>query len=244
MHPPRSLIPANESQRLQALAPYVALSPAPDAVLDDLVRLTAKLFNVPIALVSLVEEDSVWFKATVGLPGVERVGRAQSMCSVAILQGETTLYDDLQKQPCHLTDPAVAEALQLRFYAGHPLLTPAGYAIGVLCVLDREPRTLDLSELRCLQALASLVMQLLELRRLLQHQPAQAGAVWTLLYGQLDEMLTRIGTLTELAQWEEAPDTPARQAYQRSIAEETDQIIGLLEQHTTDAIAALQATSR
>ena len=79
---PDSLVPPNESQRLEALAPYLVLGNAPDAVFDELVRLTAKLFNVPIALVSLVEEGSVWFKANFGLAGAERVARNESMCSV------------------------------------------------------------------------------------------------------------------------------------------------------------------
>jgi GAF domain-containing protein len=174
MPPSDSLLPANDSARLRALAPYLTLSSAPDAVLDELVRLTAKLFAVPIALVSLVEEGSGWFKANAGLPGVERVAHHESMCSVAILQEETTIYEDLHRQPCHLTDPSVAAALHLGFYAGHPLLTADGHAIGALCVIDRQPRTLSLPELQRLQALAGLVMKLLDLRAALPQQTGRA----------------------------------------------------------------------
>ena len=240
---PSALIPANDPQRLQALLPYLSLGTEPDAVFDDIVRLTAKLFQVPIALVSLVEEDSVWFKANFGLPGAVRVNRDQSICSVAVLREDTTVYEDLRQQPCHLTDPKVAEALALRFYAGHPLRTQDGHQIGALCVIDREPRTLSAVEQRRLQALAVLVMKILELRQLLHQRPEQAQAVWSLLYSELDDLLTRIGTLTKLARWEASPDTSAGQAYQRSIDEEAELVIWLLEQHTVDALAALRATA-
>jgi GAF domain-containing protein len=242
MQKPTSLIPASDPQRLQALLPYLSLGTEPDAVFDDIVRLTAKLFQVPIALVSLVEEDSVWFKANFGLPGAVRVSREQSICSVAVLHEDTTVYEDLQREPCHLTDPKVAEALALRFYAGHPLRTEEGLHIGALCVIDREPRTLSEVEQRRLQALAGLVMKILDLRRLLQQRPEQAPAVWSLLYSELDDLLTRIGTLTQLARWEESPDSLAGQAYQRSIDEEAELVIWLLERHTADALAALQET--
>ena len=161
---PTSLIPADDAERLQALAPYLVLGPAPDAVFDEVVRLTAKLFDVPIALVSLVEEGSVWFKANFGLPdgGAGRVDRDQSICSVAILQDATLVFEDLRREPCRLTRPDVAEALDMRFYAGAPLRNAAGYPIGALCVIDRQPRQLSGPEQARLQALAAVVMQLLD----------------------------------------------------------------------------------
>lgn len=210
---PATLIPANDSHRLAALAPYLLLGSAPDAVFDEVVRLTAKLFQVLIALVSLVEEGSVWFKANFWLGAAERVARDESICSVAILQAETTVYEDLTHEPCHLTDPGVAKALNLRFYAGHPLRTVAGQAIGALCILDRQPRVLSAAEQARLQALAALVMQLLDLRLALHQQPARSSATWLQLYQHLDQSLTRLDTLTELARWEESPDTPAARHY-------------------------------
>ncbi|UOQ74901.1 GAF domain-containing protein [Hymenobacter cellulosilyticus] len=240
MPTPTSLIPANDPQRLQALLPYLSLGTEPDAVFDEIVRLTAKLFQVPIALVSLVEEGSVWFKANFGLPGAVRVNREQSICSVAVLHEDTTVYEDLQREPCHLTDPKVAEALELRFYAGHPLRTEEGHQIGALCVIDRQPRTLSAVEQRRLQALAGLVMKILDLRQLLQQRPEQAQAIWTLLYGELDDLLTRIGTLTKLARGEAGANSPAGPASQHSIDEEAEVVIWLLEQHTADALAALR----
>ncbi|OUJ67413.1 GAF domain-containing protein [Hymenobacter crusticola] len=237
---PPTLIPANDSQRLQALAPYLLLGNAPDAVFDEVVRLTAKLFGVPIALVSLVEEGSVWFKANFGLVGAERVARDESMCSVAILQAKTTVYEDLLREPCQLTEPGIVAALQLRFYAGHPLRTATGEAIGSLCLIDRHPRTLSPEEQARLQRLAAVVMKLLDLRLLLHQETTPSSGIWMQVYHHLDQSLTRLDTLTELAHWEELAMTPAALAYQQSLEEEANVVLQALERQVTIALASFQ----
>lgn len=237
---PTSLIPANDVERLHALAPYRVLGTSPDAVFDEVVRFTAKLFNVPIALVSLVDEGSVWFKANFGLAGAERVERNESVCSVAILQDDTTVYEDLRRTPCQLTDPSVAKALNMQFYAGHPLRNQEGYQIGALCIIDRKPRQLSAAEITRLQKLAAVVMKMLDLRLALLHQPQKSAAVWLLLYDHLDQSLTRLDTLAELSRWEESPDTPQAQLYQRSLQEEAELVTDLLDSQTSRALAAMQ----
>jgi GAF domain-containing protein len=221
------------------LAPYLTLGSAPDPVFTEMGRLTAKLFAVPIALVSLVEKDSVRFKVNEGLAGHEQVARHESLCSVAILQEETTIYADLRAEPCQLTDPQVAETLHLRFYAGHPLLTAEGHAIGTLCVIDRQPRTLSLPELRRLQTLAAIVMKMLDLRVRMQEQSEQVNALWLGLYLQLEESLNRLTTLRDLASWEENNHTAAALGYQRSIEEEADRITRVLDEQLTLALTTL-----
>ena len=233
------LIPANDQERLTALAPYRVLGTAPDAVFDEVVRLVAKLFNVPIALVSLVDEGSVWFKANFGLAGAERVARHESVCSVAILQDHTTVYPDLLAEPCQLTEPGVTEALQLRFYAGHPLQNEQGYNLGALCIIDRQPRQLSAVEQQRLQDLAQVVMQMLKLRLALHQHPAQASATWVKLYDHLDTSLNRLDTLAELARWEESATTPAAVSYQQSRDEEIDLVTRLLAQQVKQSLAAI-----
>lgn len=240
MQAPTSLIPANDQQRLQALAPYLTLGTAPDAVFDEVVRLTAKLFNVPIALVSLVEEGSVWFKANFGLAGATHVSRDESVCSVAVLQADTTVYEDLRREPCQLIRPGVAEALHMQFYAGHPLRNEAGYQIGALCIVDHQPRQLSAPERARLQNLAAIVMKMLDLRLALHRQPASASAMWVQLYDHLDTSLTRLDTLAELAHWEESPTSSAARQFQRSLDEEAELVITLLDKQATDALAALR----
>ncbi len=235
-----SLIPENDYERLQALAPYRVLGTAPDAIFDEVVRLTAKLFNVPIALVSLVDEGTVWFKANFGMAGAERVARNESVCSVAILQEDTTIYADLKAAPCQLTEPGVAEALNLRFYAGHPLRTADGYNIGALCVIDRKPRELSAAEQQRLQKMAHIVMQMLELRVALAQHPEHASGTWVQLYERLDSSLNRLDTLAELARWEESPTTPAALAYEQSREEEITVVTQLLEQQIAAALASVK----
>jgi len=234
------LIPFNEQERLRALAPYRVLGTAPDAVFDEVVRLTAKLFDVPIALVSLVDEGSVWFKANFGLAGAERVARSESICSVAILQEHTTVYNDLVAEPCQLTKPGVAEALQMRFYAGHPLRDAQGYAIGALCIIDRQPRQLSAAEQQRLQDLAHVVMRMLELRLALHQHPEHTSATWVSLYDHLDTSLNRLDTLAELARWEESPATPAALSYQQLREEEISRVTYLLNQQVTNALATIK----
>ena len=235
-----SLIPTNDPERLLALAPYRVLGTAPDAVFDEVVRLTAKLFDVPIALVSLVDEGSVWFKANFGLAGAERVARDESVCSVAILQAETTIYEDLQTEPCRLTKPEVAEALQMRFYAGHPLRDQNGYNIGALCLIDRQPRQLRAAEQQRLQEMAQVVMRMLELRLALHQHPEHASATWVRLYDHLDASLTRLDTLAELARWEESATTVAALDYQQSRQEEGELITRSLGHQVLASLAAIR----
>lgn len=235
----QSLIPANDAERLAALAPYRVLGTSPDAVFDEVVRLTAKLFEVPIALVSLVDEGSVWFKANFGLAGAERVARNESACSVAILQDETTVFSDLVAEPCQLTNPGVAEALNMQFYAGHPLRSKAGYNIGALCVIDRKPRHLSAVEQQRLQALSGIVMHMLELRLALQQRPEQTKQVWLDLYDHLDTSLTRLDTLAELTRWEDSETTPAALKYQQSRDEEAALVIEKLKQQVTQALTSV-----
>jgi GAF domain-containing protein len=235
-----TLIPPNDEARLAALAPYRVLGTAPDAVFDEVVRLTAKLFDVPIALVSLVDEESVWFKANFGIAGAERVARNASICSVAILNEDTTIYSNLLVAPCQLTEPAVAEALQMQFYAGHPLRDDQGYNIGALCVIDRQPRQLSALEQLRLQDLAQVVMQLLKLRLALQQHPEQDSTTWVKLYHHLETSLNRLDTLAELTRWEESPTTPGALSYQQSRDEEMGLVIDLLNRQVTVALAAAE----
>lgn len=234
-----SLIPTNEPERLLALAPYLVLGSAPDALFDEVVRLTAKLFGVPIALVSLVEEGSVWFKANFGLAGAGRVARNESICSVAILQERTTVYENLVAEPCQLTDASMAHALNMQFYAGHPLRNAEGHNLGALCLIDHQPRKLTALEQQRLQELAAIVMQLLELRLALQQRPELMLPVWTQLYDHLDASFSRLATLAELSQLEKSATTPGALRYQLASEEEAALVIRQLAHQVQAALATL-----
>ncbi|HEX8427030.1 GAF domain-containing protein [Hymenobacter sp.] len=223
-----SLIPFDDALRLEALHQYQHLSTLGEEFFDDLVCLTAKLFGAPIALVSFVEKDTVLFAGNVGLPGAKRVARHESLCSVAILHEETTVFESLADDPCVLVDPGVGQSLNLQFYAGHPLRTAEGHAIGSLCVIDRRARAFSASETKLLTSLAKVVMHLLELRARMAHAAEAAQTLWEEIYSRIIPPLARLQTLAELSGRHEIPDTTVVRFYHKAVREETTLIARIL----------------
>jgi len=187
---PLELIPSNDDARLHALAPYRSLLVRPDVVFDEFTALVARLFDAPVTMLSFVDADSVWLKSLYGLSEPRRVDRNQSLCSVTILSNTTTVFEDLQNAtlPPPVND-LLNEALQLRFYAGHPLQTAQGYNIGVLGIAGRTARTFGEVQSQQLRSLAVLAMQLLQIRLPLTHCKDKPASVWTLLYDKLTQHL-------------------------------------------------------
>ena len=156
----------NEDARLAALAEYDLMSGTDDVDLDQIVQLAASMFDVPIALVSLVERDSQTFKARVGLD-VCGTDRSISFCAHAIAQDDILIIPDALLDMRFADNPLVTGEPGIRFYAGVPLRSPTGHALGSFCIIDRRPRNgLSCRERTDLQALADLVVDRLEMRRL------------------------------------------------------------------------------
>ncbi|MGH9336109.1 MAG: histidine kinase dimerization/phospho-acceptor domain-containing protein, partial [Vicinamibacteria bacterium] len=161
MKPP---IPANEAARLEALAAYAILDTPPEQALDDLTRVAAHILDVPMAVVSLVDEARQWFKSTVGLD-VRETPREYAFCAHAILGNDVMIVRDALRDERFADNPLVTSYPQIRFYAGAPLLTEDGYALGTLCLADRIPRELSPEQVELLRALARQVVSRLEERR-------------------------------------------------------------------------------
>lgn len=230
------LRPADEAHRLQALRPYQLITSIPDPLFDDLIRLTATLFNVPIAIVALVEEGTVQFRLNVGLPeGTALEARDESLCSIAVMQGSTMVFEDLTTDPCELAEPGFVQRMNLQFYAGSPLRTTTGFPIGVLCVIDRQPRRFGTEEQQQLERLAEIVIRLLDLRiKATETGALQPGtALWAGLYEQVESSVNRLGTLAELAKWEENTETVAALAYRHSKQEEIGRVLDVLHEQIT-----------
>lgn len=156
--------PKKEIQRLKILWQYDVLDTVPEGVFDDLTELAAKICEAPIALISLIDEKRQWFKSKVGI-SVNETSRDISFCARAI-QGEGLfIVPDATKDPRFADNPLVKSTPKIRFYAGAPLITPDGYALGTLCVLDQVPRELRPDQKQALVILARHVMTQLELRR-------------------------------------------------------------------------------
>lgn len=157
-------LPENEETRLQVLRNYQILDTLPEEALDDIVFIASRICKTPIAVISLVDENRQWFKAKIGLD-VSETPREFAFCAHAILETEALVVPDTLKDKRFADNPLVTGEPGIRFYAGAPLLTADGYAIGVLCVVDRVPRELDREQLRALSALSRQVIEYLELRR-------------------------------------------------------------------------------
>lgn len=152
-----------ETRRMAAVRRYDILDTPPDGAFDRIAAIAADLLDVPIAIISIVDQDRIWFKARHGLDAVE-VGRDPGLCASAILGPDPWIVNDALDDPRALANPLVAGQMGLRFYAGVPLATHDGHNLGTLCVIDRKPRQITEQQTRALTLLASIVMDELELR--------------------------------------------------------------------------------
>ena len=164
-------LPARDAERVEALRRHEVLDTLPEADFDDLVRLASHICGTPIALVSLVDADRQWFKARLGLEAVE-TPRDQSFCAHAICEPERDIFEvsDAREDPRFAENPLVLGDPNIRFYAGTPLVTRNGWALGTLCVIDRKPRQLTKEQAEGLVMLRRHVVNALELRRFLHEQ--------------------------------------------------------------------------
>lgn len=160
----RAPLPKNEQRRLLALRRFHILDTLPEQSFDDLAQLAKLICNTSMALITLIDDDRQWFKSCLGLEGTE-TPRDLAFCAHAIINPEQLLIVEDATQDVRFADhPAVTGEPYIRFYAGAPLVTDEGDALGTLCVVDTEPRQLTRLQLDTLRLLARQVMQLLQLR--------------------------------------------------------------------------------
>ncbi|MDR7269700.1 GAF domain-containing protein [Pelomonas saccharophila] len=150
-------IPANDAERLRVLRELLVLDTPPEERFDRIVSFAAEEFDMPIALISLIDERRQWFKARVGLDACE-TSREISFCGHAILQSELFEVLDAALDPRFADNPLVTGAPFIRFYIGAPLALPGGAIIGTLCLIDTKPRHFDMLDRAILGTLRDLVV--------------------------------------------------------------------------------------
>lgn len=156
--------PMTDKARVTALQKYAILDSEPEQAFDDLTLLAAYVCKTPIALISLVDEDRQWFKSKVGL-SLSETPREIAFCHTAIQQSGVMVVPDTLRDERFRNNPLVVSEPKIRFYAGAPLITEEGYALGTLCVVDKAPRDFGIDQREVLQALSRLVLAQLEFRR-------------------------------------------------------------------------------
>ncbi len=149
---------------MAAVRRYDILDTPPDGAYDRVAALAARLFDMPVATVTIVDEDRIWFKAAHGLDGVTQIGRDPGLCGSAVLRDDTTVIPDTLADPVARSNPLVAGPMGVRFYAAAPIITADGHRLGTVNVLDTRPRELDEAGADTLADLAAMVRDQLELR--------------------------------------------------------------------------------
>ncbi len=152
-----------EKKRLEDLYKYEILDTPADGAFDEITSLAAKIFNVPVAIITLVDTDRIWFKSSFGLD-IDQIPRDPGLCSSAIMSDDIYIVENARLDARTLANPLVAGVLGLEFYAAMPLKSLHGYNLGTFCIIDKHPRKLDGRETYMLRQLARIVMDQIELR--------------------------------------------------------------------------------
>lgn len=166
--------PLNEAERLLSLYDFKILDTLPEQSYDDITRIASIICNAPIALISFVDSYRQWFKSRVGLDiAINETPRDQAFCTYAIVHpNELMIVEDAQKDRRFASNPLVTGQPHIRFYAGAPLVTDEGHALGTLCVIDTKPNTIDPQQVEALRALARQATENLYMRRSLRRMNA------------------------------------------------------------------------
>ena len=192
---------ANDGERLKFLKEYDILDTPADRSFDQFTSLAAKLLDVPVALISLVDTDRIWFKSRYGLD-VPQLSLDPGLCASAILLNDMYLVEDAITDPRTLANPLVTGEFGLRFYAAAPLKIKEGYNLGTFCVLDKKPRRFSQTQKDILQSLADMVVTQMELRMATSKAISTHKQIVSMYAHDLKNPLTVISLAAELIQEE------------------------------------------
>ncbi|MEE1900098.1 GAF domain-containing sensor histidine kinase [Flavobacterium rakeshii] len=161
---PTSIIPSNDMQRLEKLYEYRILDTHSEEAFDKIALLAAQIFNTTSAFISFVDQDRVFLKSNLSLLPHNVIDRRDSLCSLAILNDNVTVFNDTHTSPDLMESPYVVGEDGIRFYAGAPLKTPEGYLVGTVCVIDNVAREATDAQMDMLKTLSKIIVNKLESR--------------------------------------------------------------------------------
>jgi GAF domain-containing protein len=231
-----SLLPSYEAERLQALYHCDVMPTQQEPIFDELVQLSAQVFNLPISLIALVDADEVAYKANQGLPGLLQQPREEAICAMVVTQRTPLVFTNLTKpdQLQRLTTraSAAAQAKGLQFYAGAPLNTPIRYFIGTLCVIGNQPRSFGDEEQQLLERLAGLVSELITIRHVcLTHQKVTSRERWQVIQALITTEVQQIGVLVHYLLAQFGDKMPVPPGVLKPVSRRLDDLHLLLQKH-------------
>ncbi|TDU39787.1 hypothetical protein BXY82_1818 [Gelidibacter sediminis] len=154
---------SHEVARIENLYQYEILDTPPDGCYDDMTSLASKIFDVPIAIISLVDTDRIWFKSSFGIDA-EEIPRNPGLCSSAIISDDVYIVENARIDPRTLANPLVVGVLVLQFYAAAPLRSSCGFNLGTFCIIDQKPRVMSAKESLMLRQLSKITMDHFEVK--------------------------------------------------------------------------------
>lgn len=191
-------LPYDDAERLRSVRTFEVLPTLTEPVFNEFVALTARIFNLPISLISVVEEKEVYYQANFGMPGHKQQPRAEALCSTAIARAQAVVYHDVALEDESTVPQEALQAAQrnaVRFYAGALLHLPDQRPLGTLCIIDRQPRVFTPDEQHILELLAGLVSQTIAVWHLCYLHPGSGEEKWARLSADLEEEVQALNAL-------------------------------------------------
>lgn len=221
---------SGELNRTRILSRYTLLRTLPESLLDDLVCLTAALFDVPVVLVSFAAAETETQASLYEGFGWDASGE-EDFGTVAVRQSETALLEEMAPKPLELANPFVTRALNFRFYAATSLRGSSGENLGNLCMVGRRPRTFSPNERDVLSNMSALVSRLLDLRRMVEPTSVVFAAMWNAIYAAITDPLYRVMALTDRLKTQEDLETITAVIQRKLICKDANLIASIANQH-------------